>query len=91
MALIHCQDCDMQISSHASNCPFCGNSQTDGQARNKELRFGYLITGFLLPFIGIVLCCIFRRKNEGIARSALIGTLMSVVYITLIYLQFLEM
>lgn len=87
MPLIYCKDCGKQISSYTSICPFCGCPQ-NGNSSNNEINLGYLLISFLIPLIGIILCCTSWNKNDGKTKSALIGTLVGIIFTALIYSMF---
>lgn len=87
MALMYCKECDMQISSNARYCPFCGCKLDGKPAGSQDICFGYLTISFLIPVLGIILYFVYWNKDEGKSKSALIGTLMSVVYVAVILLQ----
>lgn len=82
MSLVYCKECGKQISEQAPVCPYCG---CPNHASNTEISLGYLFVSFLIPLIGIVLCFTSWNKDDGKAKSALIGTLVGVVFTALIY------
>lgn len=84
MPLIYCKDCGKQISSYASTCPFCGCPQNETSSKN-EIHLGYLLISFLIPLIGIILCCISWDKDDGKTKSALIGALIGIIFTAIIY------
>ncbi|CUO89843.1 zinc-ribbon domain-containing protein [Bacteroides xylanisolvens] len=85
MSLIYCRECGKQISSHAQSCPFCGYPQNEQNLNSKGISLGYLFISFLIPLIGIILCCISWNNDDRKAKSALIGTLVGVLFTAVIY------
>lgn len=84
-AFIYCKDCGKQISRNALTCPFCGCPQKEPSPDNVELNLGYLFISFLIPLIGIILCCVSWNQKDGKARSALIGTLVGMFFTAIVY------
>lgn len=85
MALVYCSECGKQISSNAPYCPSCGAPQNNHSTDNTEISLGYLLVSFLIPLIGIILCFISWNKDNGKAKSALIGTVVGVLFSIIIY------
>lgn len=85
MSLIYCRECGKQISSYASNCPFCGCPQTDKSTNSKGISLGYLLVSFMIPLIGIILCIASWSNDEGKANSALIGTITGIIFTAIMY------
>ena len=85
MSLIYCKDCGKQISDSASNCPFCGCSQNNTSYNNSEISLSYLFVSFLIPLIGLILCFTSWNRHGGKTKSALIGTLVGIVFTTILY------
>lgn len=83
-SLIYCKDCGKLISNKTLNCPYCSCPVSN----NKEISLGYLIISFMIPLIGIILCCASWNNNDGKAKSALIGTLTGAIFTALIYSMF---
>ncbi|CBK65741.1 hypothetical protein DW785_06615 [Bacteroides xylanisolvens] len=85
MSLIYCKDCGKQISDSASNCPFCGCSQNNIPSNNNEISLSYLFVSFLIPLIGLILCFTSWNRHEGKTKSALIGTLVGIIFTAILY------
>lgn len=83
MSLIYCKECGKPISDQASACPHCGCPQS--YTPNTEISLGYLFVSFLVPLIGIILCLISWNENNSKAKSALIGTLVGIIFTAIIY------
>lgn len=83
MSLVYCKECGKQISDQASACPYCGCPQSN--TLNTEISLGYLFVSFLIPLIGIILCLTSWNENNSKAKSALIGTLVGIIFTAIIY------
>lgn len=83
MSLSYCKECGKQISDQASACPHCGCPQSN--TPNTEISLGYLFVSFLIPLIGIILCLTSWNENNSKAKSALIGTLVGIIFTAIIY------
>lgn len=89
MSLIYCKECGKQLSSNASVCPNCGNPQEANQKNNNGIHIGYLLIGFLIPFVGFTLTVIFWKSNRKSANSSLLGSVMGFI-VTMILYSYME-
>ena len=87
-----CKNCGKEIDDNAYVCPHCGvkidkSSDSDGGS-----NVGWGILSCLIPLVGLILFCVWKRERPAVAKvcgiCALVSFIINVV-ITVIYVAFI--
>lgn len=87
MALIYCRECGKQVSSSARSCPHCG-CPIGGASEQGDMNWGYFFISFLIPLVGLILCLVSPDERNKV-RSAMLGIIWSIVFMTILYIALL--
>lgn len=71
-----CPKCGNELQNNETQCPNCGHTQTN--VDKKSIPF--MIIGFLIPLVGIILFFVYKKKSPLKATSALNGAIVGFVF-----------
>lgn len=87
-----CSKCGFSNKDGSKYCGNCGNELSNvakttdyGSSHEKTL---FCIMGFLLPLIGIIVGCIYSKKDKGLSKSIIISAIVSICLNVLLFAIF---
>ena len=89
--MVYCRNCGAQIHETAVKCPKCGAEQQAAlvyqatpvnqavPVKKESGSFGWLVLGFLVPVMGLLLFLLWHDSEPKNARMAGLGALISTI------------
>ena len=87
-----CRNCGKEIDDNAYVCPHCGVKVKDEEAERREQlaqadsgsKVGWGILSLLIPLVGLILFCLWRKERPQTAKvcgiCAIVGVLLYIVF-----------
>ncbi len=87
-----CKNCGKEIRDNAYVCPNCGVKVTKDDGNDSGSKVGWGILSFLIPVVGLILFCVWKKEKPAVAKvcgicalvSFIINVIVTILYVVII-------